>query len=141
LVKLDRRNFPIGFGESRRVSAYVGLTAGSSIAGIAQWTSRGAKDSASPVTTEINVEDNRLALESAIKVAGALEVGHRGTKSAGIRGARGNRTGNTTTLEEPDFDVLGRPFHGIHAATCSIEGISIAPFGSFDLAASRRISF
>jgi hypothetical protein len=141
LVELNRHDFPISLDESRWVSANVGLTAGSGIVGVAQRTSGRSEVFSSPVTTEISVEGNLVALEVIFKVTGALEVGQRGAKGTGIGVAVGDRIGDARAREEPDHDVRGSPFHGIHTTTAGIEGIAKGRFGAFELAASRAIVF
>lgn len=127
LVDFDRVYLPVGLLEGSRVVGNVIFAACGGV-GAGQGTARVAEDTTSPVTTEGDVEYERLLFEAVGDVAAILNQGHWSTELANIRLATGDRGRDLGAREVPNFDVCVGPLHRIDTTTLLVERGTIASF-------------
>lgn len=107
--------------ERRRVLGNESLAA---VAGAETSVLRAARlaiDTASPVSAEGVVEDELVVLEPLLDVASTSEVGIWDTEFSSVGLVQGYASRDLAAREEPHLDGFGSPFHGVDAASISIE--------------------
>lgn len=78
-----------------------------------------------PVTAERRIEDEPVVIEPLLDIARASEVCVGSAEFRGIWVVRCDAGRNAAAREEPHFDELASPLHGVHTTTVRVEASTI----------------
>lgn len=82
------------------------------------------KHRASPISTERRIDDDPMFLEILVDVALARKGSSWMSPTCGLRVWSHHISWDLPAREEPDFDVVGVPFHSVDAAAVGVEAVA-----------------